>query len=1489
MADVQSSRHAAAFLMQRINGLPHDVLTLLSAGAVLGKEFDLALATVLAGMTSAQAIAALDEARRRHIVWAGMQDTHCSFIHDKLRQTLLGRLEANECAELHRRAAVQLEQGWRVAGDGWRVTGGGWREAAADMNAMAGDSGALSSPATRHAPPATLFEIAYHFDAAGQSDRALPYALVAAQKARAQHSLEIAEQQYRIAQRGVSTTDAATRAVIAEGLGDVFMLRGRYEQAAEQFKLAFQLARGNVAQAKIECKLGELAFKRGEIGEARERIERALVMLGRIVPRWSITFLVMVLWEVLVQVLHTLLPKLFVGRRKTGGGWRVAGGASRKGGASFACASGLCKCTSLKRKRRIRAKLRLILSRPWSLVSFFSPPATRHSPPDFEFLAIRLYSRLAHLYWFHRGTIPSLWAHLRELNLAERYPPTPELAQAYSEEAPGMSLIPYFSRGIAYVEKSLAIRKQLGDLWGQGQSLHYYGIILYASSRFKECIKKCREAIRLLERTGDYWEMNIARYQIAASLYRLGDLGGAVAEAQRMYQSGVDLGDAQACGISLDVWSWASLGRLDADVIQGELVRRSSDVQRTAQVLEARGVKLLHQGCAAEAVQVFADAQARVHKAGVRNAWVAPLLPWLTTALRQQIQNNADLTPFQRRGLLRQALATARRGLRLARSFRNDLPRVLRELGYLQAMAGRPRRARRCFHESLCEAQRQGAVYEHAQTMLARGQVGRELGWPQAQDDLAAAKQILPTLEAAVGGAQVASRNAKTATGSEPSLSLADRFDNVLEAGRRIASALSRDAIFAAVREAAMTLLRGERCLVLEEGAGDGWRVAGEGPAPATHHPPPATPAGDGGRVTGEGPAPATHHPPPATPFSQSMVQRALTVGRTIAFVEGVSENSSESVVLSGVRSALCAPIFVRGRAMGCFYVTHRQVAGLFAEEEERLADFIATLAGAALENAAGFDELHRLNQTLEHKIEESQQAEKRIQEQAALLDKARDAISVQDLDDRLLFWNQSAQALYGWSAAEVLGKKACDLLYRDAAQLRTAFQTVLQRGEWSGELRQTTRAGKEIIVESRWSLVRDDDGAPKAKLVVSTDVTEKKKVEAQLMRAQRMESIGTLAGGIAHDINNVLTPILMGVDLLRINLPEDQRLSILASLKTSASRGAEMVKQILSFARGVEGQRVLLQFKHVVADVEKMLRHTLPKSIEIDTDFARGLPAILGDATQLYQMLMNLCVNARDAMPNGGRLTIRLEQKDVGERTEGGRDLSAFCPPPSALSPPLSHVLLTVEDTGSGIAPDVLDKIFDPFFTTKEYGKGTGLGLSTVLGIVKGHGGFINVASTPGLGTKFYVYLPAAETTPAIAPDTEPPAAPTGAGELILVVDDEPSIREVTQTNLQANGYQVLTAANGAEALALCTQHQDRIKLSLTDMMMPGMDGVAVTKALQKLNPNIKIIGLSGLASNRDSAEAAGIHFQRFLLKPFAAAELLQAVGDVLKKEQHP
>ncbi len=508
--------------------------------------------------------------------------------------------------------------------------------------------------------------------------------------------------------------------------------------------------------------------------------------------------------------------------------------------------------------------------------------------------------------------------------------------------------------------------------------------------------------------------------------------------------------------------------------------------------------------------------------------------------------------------------------------------------------------------------------------------------------------------------------------------------------------------------------------------------------------------------------------------------------------------------------------------------------------------------------------------------ITERKRAEEQLREQATLLDNAQDAILVRDLEDNILFWNDSAKRIYGWPAAEVIGRNIKDIVYKgNAAQYDEAKRTVLSRGEWKGQLRQLTKDGKDIIAESRWTLVRDDRGEPKSVLVINTDVTEKRKIEAQFLRAQRMESIGTLASGIAHDFNNLLSPILMSIQLLQSRISDEDGQRLLAMLQASAERGASLVKQVLSFARGVEGERITLQTRHLIKEIVKILNDTLPKSIEVEYEASDDLSVVAGDATQLHQVLMNFCVNARDAMPGGGKLTIKAGNVRIDDNY-ARMNLEAK---------PGRFVVISIADNGIGIPPHIINKIFEPFFTTKEHGKGTGLGLSTALGIVKGHGGFINVYSEAGRGTQFKVYLPAAET-PFTLQSESSAFLPFGRGELILVVDDEIAIREITRGTLEAYGYRALTAADGTEAVALYAQHKDEIRLVMTDVMMPFMDGAATIRALQKLNPYVKIIASSGLAENGKIADMNGA-VRKFLPKPYTAQTLLMTLNELLGEEQ--
>ncbi|MGB9177618.1 MAG: PAS domain S-box protein [Pyrinomonadaceae bacterium] len=511
----------------------------------------------------------------------------------------------------------------------------------------------------------------------------------------------------------------------------------------------------------------------------------------------------------------------------------------------------------------------------------------------------------------------------------------------------------------------------------------------------------------------------------------------------------------------------------------------------------------------------------------------------------------------------------------------------------------------------------------------------------------------------------------------------------------------------------------------------------------------------------------------------------------------------------------------------------------------------------------------------IRYDITERKRGEEQIREQAALLEEAREAIIVRDLQDRILYWNKGAERLYGWAREEIVGSGVGDPRYQlNHAQFEQAKRTLMETGEWAGELRHTTKAGKEITVESRWTLVRDEQGEPKSVLAINTDITEKKRLETQFLRAQRMESIGTLAGGVAHDLNNILSPILMAIEILQLKCTDEESQRWLSILQQNAERGGSMVKQVLSFARGIEGERVTLQPKHLLKDVIKILSETLPKTITIKYNIPDNLSVISADATQIHQVLMNLCVNARDAMPHGGTLTISAENKSLDENY-ARMHLEAK---------PGRYVVITVEDTGTGMPPEVVNRIFEPFYTTKEIGQGTGLGLSTALTIVRSHGGFINVYSEAGKGTQFIFYLPVAGAGEDAAIKEARSELPVGRGETVLVVDDEESIRQITKGTLETFGYKVLLASDGTEALALYAENRDEIKVVLTDMMMPFMDGPATIRALKKLNPKVKIIAASGLTANGKSAEAASLGVHTFLPKPYTAERLLIALADILR-----
>ena len=502
--------------------------------------------------------------------------------------------------------------------------------------------------------------------------------------------------------------------------------------------------------------------------------------------------------------------------------------------------------------------------------------------------------------------------------------------------------------------------------------------------------------------------------------------------------------------------------------------------------------------------------------------------------------------------------------------------------------------------------------------------------------------------------------------------------------------------------------------------------------------------------------------------------------------------------------------------------------------------------------------------------ITERKLADEKVREQATLLDKAQDAILVCDLDLRILYWNHSAERLYGWSANDAAGRSVQMLLHRDSPAFAAATRCVLERGEWVGEIEQWTHEGKSLIVEGRWTLVRDEFEHPRSILAIHTDITRRKQLEQQIFRAQRMESIGTLASGIAHDLNNALAPILMSTDLLDMTVADVRSREILGMIRSSAQRGAAMVRQVLSFARGMEGKRVSVEMGSLLEELRKITADTFDKSVRVEVQVQPDIWELDADPTQLHQVLLNLCLNARDAMPGGGIITLRVANEEL-DRKAAERHLEAS---------PGRYIRLEVEDDGTGIPQDLVDQIFDPFFTTKAVGQGTGLGLPTAQAIIKSHGGFIEVFSQPAMGSRFTIRLPASSSQRVALPPIGKRETPCGRGETILLVDDESAVREVTRQVLETYGYHVITAANGAQGLQVFAANPDAIDVVFTDMMMPIMDGREMIRELRKLRPAVPVIGASGVA---DDERTGPVDVLQLLAKPYSIEALLVALAEIL------
>jgi len=1392
ISDLQSSNSAALFLLRRIELLHRNTIELLSIGALLGKEFELGIASALTTQTPSEVIVALEESRQRNLVWLRPSGSHAVFVHDRIREALLARLSAEHRRELHSRAAAHLQI---------------------------------------HAPD-RVFELAYHFDAAETPVFALEYALAAAEQARAQHSLQVAEQQYRIANRGAQAADNSVKYRIAIGLGEVLMLRGQYADAAPLFEQAATLAEGSLARAQATCKLGELAFKRGEMESATHAFEQALRQLGRWVPRSSFVLLLFFLWEGLIQALHTLLPRLFVAR-------------------------------------------------------------SRNLPSEPELLGFRIFSRLAHGYWFTRSKTHVLWTHLRGMNLAEYYAPTLELAQSYSEHAPAMSLVPWYGRGESYARKSLSIRTELGDVWGQGQSLHYLGVVLYSGSRFRECVERCREAVRLLERTGDFWEVHIARYQIAAAQYRLGDLQSAVEQARRIHESGLELGDHQASGISLDVWARATPGAVPLEALQAELDRQRPDAQGTAQVLLAEGVRLMGADDHASAAAAFERALATARQAGVMNAYVAPNLSWLASSLRSGAQHDLSHTPWNRRRLLRRAMGVACRAVWLGLRFRNDLPHALREAALVLALSGRIWPVRRLLDYSLSVANRQEAAYEFAQTLNVRGRLGKELGWTEAVSEIERAAALLRNFRLAAESANPAGDNAQPAT-----FSLVDRFDVVLHAGRKIASALSPDAVFSEVCAAARRMLRGEHCEVVSI-------------PPGSSLPP-------------ERAAETVDQS-----FSPILINRAIEVGRAVTQMEDAAPRRGSNNSAAGASSSLCAPIFVRGIAVACLCVTHANVRGLFGADEERLADFITAIAGAALENADGFFQLQQLNSTLEQRVaERTAAAENRAQELiVSNIELERIAIELRSTEEQL----REAKV-----AAENASLAKSQFLATMSHEIRTPMNGIIGMTNLALMSRLTSQQSSYLTVvkQSADSLLR-----------LLNDILDFSKIEAGRLELETIpfnlhETVGDavrilsvrssqigleLYYQIAPDVPLIVSGDAGRLRQIIVNLIGNaikftSEGEVFIDVRTEARDDSAIVIHFAIRDTGIgispeQQKRIFESFSQADNSITRRFGGTglglsisselvqlMDGSIRVESEMGQGstfhftarfeLPADQAPSTSGLPVLPSIPVLVVDDH-SGSRQVLNDTLEQLGLRPQAVPNAeSAYLMMRYAAASKVPFQLAVIDATmpgqdGWSLAEQIRR---DP-----EFGD-----CPIILLVPAGHIKADNRAEEL-LSRTWYFTKPAkiSELTDAIREalclrsntEREPleDAMCTPQPMRILLVDDAPVNREVATGLLEMFGHDVEVATNGREAVTMLEHHH--FDVVLMDLEMPEMDGLSATRAIRNrermeaIRTPIIAMTAHATAEVRDQCTRAGM--DGYLTKPIQPKELFQALEEVQRSQK--